>query len=579
MWGLTPGRANISNWERMRSGDYILFYLGVKEGFNYPSRIKSKIRSKFLTEILWGEDGTGQTWELIYFLEKPSVLSQSEAWTLDEYLKECGYKGQPQGFMRVANEDCAKRIIMEFFRGVVMEQSINKNSDSPDEISRLFDKISELLQEKGQIILYGPPGTGKTWLAVEYTKEKAQKRNNYEFVTFHQSYSYEEFIEGFRPESESGNITYRVKDGIFKKLAVYATWEALKQKEGIRENVELEKERKLSFDEALKKFKELYSKGGELVTLSGRPFKIIRCSDTSIKIKPLGGSKEHSITLEHLRKLWGENIERVIDVTRILGDIGRGSYYYAIYRKLKEMAQETERPDEEERYNQIKEIVMDALRNKILTKQDFENVANFYLVIDEINRGNISKIFGELITLLEMDKRLGAENEIIITLPYSGEPFAVPPSLYMIGTMNSSDRSIALLDVALRRRFSFLEIVPNPRTLKGKEISSINLEKLLEELNVRIEALKDRDHRIGHSYFLKVRTIEDLQRVWYNEVIPLLMEYFYNDWDSLSMIIPAFVQRATPFNGESIYRIKKLEGEEFINALLEMLSSEESEGV
>jgi len=103
-------------------------------------------------------------------------------------------------------------------------------------------------------------------------------------------------------------------------------------------------------------------------------------------------------------------LKEFIDVTKILGDTERNSYYYAIYRKLEEIAQETERPDEEERYNQIKEIVIDALRNKTLTKRDFENVAHFYLVIDEINRGNISKIFGELITLLEMDKRLGAEN-------------------------------------------------------------------------------------------------------------------------------------------------------------------------
>jgi len=103
LWGLTPGRANTSNWERMCSGDYVLFYLGVKDGFNYPSRIKSKIRRKLLAEILWGEDSTGQTWKLVYFLEKPSVLSESEAWTLDEYREGCGYDGVPRGLMRVAN--------------------------------------------------------------------------------------------------------------------------------------------------------------------------------------------------------------------------------------------------------------------------------------------------------------------------------------------------------------------------------------------------------------------------------------------------------------------------------------------
>ncbi|WP_237698658.1 AAA family ATPase [Pyrococcus yayanosii] len=191
------------------------------------------------------------------------------------------------------------------------------------------------------------------------------------------------------------------------------------------------------------------------------------------------------------------------------------------------------------RYHELKKKLWKKLLS--LSKEDrkniFKDAPKFYLIIDKINRGNISKIFGELITLLENDKRIGEEHEIIVTLPYSGEPFAVPPNLYIIGTMNTADRSIALLDVALRRRFAFLEIEPRPEKLKDKSIEGINLKELLEKLNLKIEAIKDRDHRIGHSYFLKVEKLEDLHFVWYYEIIPLLMEYFYNDWEALAWIL------------------------------------------
>jgi hypothetical protein len=197
------------------------------------------------------------------------------------------------------------------------------------------------------------------------------------------------------------------------------------------------------------------------------------------------------------------------------------------------------KPNLDDQENEISYEIQDGIFKKLCLKADADRANDYAVFIDEINRGNVSAIFGELITLIEKDKRLGEENELKAKLPYSKKELGVPPNLYIFGTMNTADRSVEALDTALRRRFAFEEVMPLPGLLKGKEFDGFNLSELLTVINQRIEALLDRDHTIGHSYFMKIQSgdTKALKHAFENKVIPLLQEYFYHDYEKIALIL------------------------------------------
>ena len=394
-------------------------------------------------------------------------------------------------------------------------------------------------------ILYGPPGTGKTWQTANYaiaiiedrevdevkdddratTKgkfEELKKRGLVEMVTFHQSFTYEDFVEGIKPKLDQTKLAFKIEEGIFKRICKRA-----------RVDLDL-------LLEAFAKYVEEKSKEGNAVRLDNEKneWTIERADDKRFYLDGIN----RQLPRDKIKELYLDyqlgNITTPSDIPPKLKSKfdkhGLAPYYFPLLKTLELFC------NNEYQQNYHK------LGKDNYTENTNRN--NFVLIIDEINRGNIAKIFGELITLIEDTKRFGAEDEASVTLPYSKEIFSVPNNVYIIGTMNTADRSIALLDTALRRRFKFNEMMPETESI-NTNFKGINLQSLLAKMNERIVVLIDRDHQIGQTYFLDISSddcsIEDLKEIFQKSIIPLLQEYFYDNWGKIDLVLNrnGFVRR------------------------------------
>lgn len=438
-------------------------------------------------------------------------------------------------------------------------------------------------------ILFGPPGTGKTYHTINKAlsiienkpediinnedREELTKRfkayiesERIVFTTFHQSMSYEDFVEGIKPDTnEDGGVVYDVEEGIFKRLCEKAkvievdtsgfdwsnrkfykmslggkrephvhSWCLVENKValgygGDEDLLDIsEIDNWPEYREAFKrKLPEVYNDKKYNAEVS---FRFLKMKKGDIVIASMGNhiidaigvvdgpyefDPENESTFPHTRKVkWLSKNMKASPSRFFRKNISQQSVY--------------------EFYD--KDVILESFEE--LTNVELKGERkNYVMIIDEINRGNVSSIFGELITLIEKDKRLGAKEELEVVLPYSKDPFGVPSNLFIIGTMNTADRSVEALDTALRRRFSFVEMLPNASLLST--VANIDLKQLLLVLNERIEVLVDRDHTIGHAFFINAKSLKDIQEAFANKVIPLLQEYFYGDYKKIELVIGA----------------------------------------
>ena len=459
-----------------------------------------------------------------------------------------------------------------------IQNNIVKDNSMKQEANFAQEKIYQPLNQ----ILYGPPGTGKTYNTVlkamsiidntEYKDvsdeqystlktrfDELKQAGQIEFVTFHQSYSYEEFVEGIKPyipewgTTDNTEVRYIGENGIFKRICKKAESPIIKSNDN---NLELNDNPKIWKVSLMKtgendirkdcmennRIRIGFDKYGETI------------NDETIFDD--GGSRVLSAFIDKMEI--GDIVlscysEKTIDAIGVVTSEYKWNNdfpQYKRYREVKWLAKGLNHNILEinngtkftlgtvyQLNNMSLKDVLDIVDEQEQVTSYKDNDKPYILIIDEINRGDVSKIFGELITLIEEDKRIGNKYQMKTTLPYSKESFGVPNNLYIIGTMNTADRSIALLDTALRRRFDFEEIMPRPELLGAKVVEGINLQTLLTRINERITNKYDREHQIGHSYLMGVNTKEQLERAYKNRILPLLNEYFYNESKTVAEIL------------------------------------------
>ena len=590
-----PGREKaLQHYQDLRA---VMVYLT----FEYPEKyylFKSRMFTTFRDRVGFVEEKPQQK-SIVWKVESYSRLCEI---VLDEVKQDAELQSMSKARL---NEDCYQDEALHllamdivFYGSAYMAET----EFAMEQDSKLLAEVTPLQEENNieeqevdkpmtdvrlNTILYGPPGTGKTYHTViyavaiienrelasveaesysdvlaRYNEYKAQGR--IEFTTFHQSFGYEEFIEGIRPvvsvddeTSDAGDVQYSVQPGIFKRFCERAERPAavVTNDYGIGENPSIWK-----------------------VSLDGT-------GDNPIRSECLKKG--------HIRIGWDEYGESITDTTDFsqyggrvvlnsfinrmqIGDIVLSCYSASTIDAIGVVNGDCEWHDEYPRLKRLRKVnwIVKDIKENILSLNggtsmtlasvyrmgnvsltdvyqliDKHNPAtaaaqptqkNYVFIIDEINRGNISKIFGELITLIEESKRVGKPEGMTARLPNSQKPFGVPDNVYIIGTMNTADRSIATIDTALRRRFLFREMLPNPQVLADVMVEDLSISAMLNRMNQRIAVLYDREHTIGHAYFMKLRdnpTVETLAEIFRNNIIPLLQEYFYEDYEKIRLVL------------------------------------------
>lgn len=504
------------------------------------------------------------------------------------------YKGHKAYYIEINNLNDLEKFC-EWYELDTHQSLDNSNSKENKEMS---NKMVQPLNR----ILFGAAGTGKTFNTInhalsiiedkslqdlekeerEYLKNRFDEYKNkgqIKFVTFHQSFSYEDFVEGIRAETVEDNegkknIEYPVVSGVFKSLCDTAQSKVILESQKNNFDPSANEIWKMSlgragedediFDYCVKNHCVLLGWGDDINFSGATNRKQVE------EIMDENGYEDYRKKYPSASRFVNDfkNKTKVGDLI-IISD---GNYKFRAIGEISGNYELLPDSDDAPRYVQKKSVKwlklfkpslnVEQLFDKVLSQQTIYNLANainltklknlldshqkedndkkFVLIIDEINRGNISRIFGELITLIEDSKRQGAEEALSVTLPYSKEEFSIPHNLYLIGTMNSSDRSLTGLDIALRRRFTFIEMPPQPNLLRDVSVEGVDIERLLTVINQRIEILIDRDHCIGHANFMVLKekpTLENLAHIFKQKIIPQLQEYFFDDWAKINLVL------------------------------------------
>lgn len=465
------------------------------------------------------------------------------------------------------------------------------------------------VMKSSNTILYGPPGTGKTFSTIDRVVQaldsdfewdkRDELKARYDqlvsngqvvFTTFHQSYSYEDFVEGIRAKTskESKSISYDVEPGVFKSICESASDFEVSHKSKLEGGLAGRKIWKMSLGNTYIGEEDSvydYCIENEVILLGyGDDVDFSNCKNSTQiydeyknayeGVKP----KDFAIQVVNtfVNKINKGDLVIISDgnhkfraIAEITGDYhcltqeqAETSYFQQARSVKWLLTYDQSRPKEELFKKNLSQMTLYQLHDRTVSREKLELLLKddapaiqdkqYAIVIDEINRGNISKIFGELITLIEPSKREGQPEVLSVTLPYSKEPFSVPSNLHIIGTMNTADRSLALLDTALRRRFDFIEMMPDYDVLKNEagdnyQVKGINLALMLKVMNDRIEYLYDREHTLGHAFLMPVVVLVDngdeesafkvLKNVFMNKILPLLEEYFYEDWSKIALVL------------------------------------------